>query len=229
MKKILLSFVLASSVFAEQKDYDSITNRNAFGLAHDTPIKVVTPPSLSKPPVELKLTGIVTRRGVTTVYMVSKDVAKKYLTISTKQRTDSGVSLLSVTNGLVKVDNNGTIETLSFATHKLPTIVTLPALKVTPTVIKKKDNKRELVKIAAPVPTTPKPNVITVPSRRPKVDPRIIQKGLEYIDRIDDKEKREYILQRLEKLQSGQEKIGRKIETNEKRRQYDERSRDRKK
>ena len=77
MKKILLSFVLASSVFAEQKDYDSITNRNAFGLAHDTPIKVVTPPSLSKPPVELKLTGIVTRRGVTTVYMVSKDVAKK--------------------------------------------------------------------------------------------------------------------------------------------------------
>ena len=226
MKKILLSFVLASSVFAEQKDYDSITNRNAFGLAHDTPIKVVTPPSLSKPPVELKLTGIVTRRGVTTVYMVSKDVAKKYLTISTKQRTESGVSLLSVTNGLVKVDNNGTIETLSFATHKLPTIVTLPALKVTPTVIKKKDNKRELVKIAAPVPTTPKPNVITVPSRRPKVDPRIIQKGLEYIDRIDDKEKREYILQRLERLQSGQDNLDRKIDSNERRRQYDERRRD---
>ena len=227
MKKILLSFILVSSVFAEQKDYDSITNRNAFGLAYDTPIKVITPPLLSKPPMELKLTGIITRRGVTTVYMVSKDVAKKYLTVSTKQRTDSGVSLLSVTNGLVKVDNNGTIETLSFATHKLPTIVTLPALKATPTIIKKKDDKRELVKIAAP--TTPKPNVITVPSRRPKVDPRIIQKGLEYIDRIDDKEKREYILQRLERLQSGQEKIDRKIETNEKRRQYDERSRDRKK
>lgn len=230
MKKILLSFILVSSVFAEQKDYDSITNRNAFGLAYDTPIKVITPPLLSKPPMELKLTGIITRRGVTTVYMVSKDVAKKYLTVSTKQRTDSGVSLLSVTNGLVKVDNNGTIETLSFATHKLPTIVTLPALKATPTVIKKKkDDKRELVKIAAPAPTTPKPNVITVPSRRPKVDPRIIQKGLEYIDRIDDKEKREYILQRLERLQSGQEKIDRKIETNERRRQYDERSRDRKK
>ena len=229
MKKILLSFILASSVFAEQKDYDSITNRNAFELAHDTPIKVITPPLLIKPPMELKLTGIITRRGVTTVYMVSKDVAKKYLTISTKQRTDSGVSLLSVTNGLVKVDNNGTIENLSFATHKLPTIVTLPALKVTPTVIKKKDDKRELVKIAAPAPTTPKPNVITVPSRRPKVDPRIIQKGLEYIDKIDDKEKREYILQRLERLQSGQEKIDRKIETNERRRQYDERSRDRKK
>ena len=229
MKKILLSFILAGSVYAEQRDYSGITNRNAFGLAYDTPVKVVTPPLLSKPPMELKLTGIITRRGVTTVYMVSKDVAKKYLTVSTKQRTDSGVSLLSVTNGLVKVDNNGTIETLSFATHKLPTIVTLPALKVTPTVIKKKDDKRELVKIAAPAPTTPKPNVITVPSRRPKVDPRIIQKGLEYIDKIDDKEKKEYIHQRLERLQSGQEKIDRKIETNERRRQYDERSRDRKK
>jgi len=76
------------------------------------------------------------------------------------------------------------------------------------------------------MPTVPKPNVVTVPSRRPKVDPRIIQRGLEYLDKVEDKEKREYILQRLERLQSGQEKIDRKIETNEKRRQYDERKRD---
>jgi len=226
MKKILLSFILAGSVYAEQRDYSGITNRNAFGLAYDTPIKVIAPPLLEKPPIELKLTGIVSHRGVTTVYMVSKDIAKKYLTISTTQRTDSGVSLLNVANGLVKVNNNGTIETLSFATHKLPTVVTLPVLKATPTIVKKKDDKSKLVKTTS---TTPKPNIIAVPSRRPKIDPRIIQKGLEYIDRIDDKEKREYILQRLERLQSGQEKIGRKIETNEKRRQYDERSRDRKK
>ena len=161
--------------------------------------------------------------------MFSKDVPKRFLTLSSKRRTDSGVTLLSVERGLVKVDNNGVTELLSFDTHKLPSIVTLPKLNTKPTIIKKKDDKRELVKIAAPAPTTPKPNVITVPSRRPKVDPRIIQKGLEYIDRIDDKEKREYILQRLERLQSGQEKIDRKIETNERRRQYDERSRDRKK
>ena len=60
-------------------------------------------------------------------------------------------------------------------------------------------------------------------------DPRIIQRGLEYLDKVEDKEKREYILQRLERLQSGQEKIDRKIETNERRRQYDERNRDRNK
>ena len=226
MKKILLSFALVSSVYAEEREYSGITNRNAFELVYSTPIKVVEPLVLEKSPVELKLTGIVTLGEVTTVYIVSEDITKKYLTISTKQKTDSGVSLLSVANGLVKVDNNGTIETLSFATHKLPTIPTLPVLKVTPTIVKKKGDKSKLIKTTS---TTPKPNVVTVPSRRPKIDPRIIQKGLEYIDRIEDKEKREYILQRLERLQNGQEKIDRKIETNEKRRQYDERSRDRKK
>jgi len=226
MKKILLSFALVSSVYAEEREYSGITNRNAFELVYSTPIKVVEPLVLEKSPVELKLTGIVTLGEVTTVYIVSEDITKKYLTISTKQKTDSGVSLLSVANGLVKVDNNGTIETLSFATHKLPTIPTLPVLKVTPTIVKKKGDKSKLIKTTS---TTPKPNVVTVPSRRPKIDPRIIQKGLEYIDRIEDKEKREYILQRLERLQNGQEKIDRKIETNERRRQYDEKSRDRKK
>tara|TARA_Y100000004_G_scaffold193206_1_gene255279 strand:+ start:620 stop:1300 length:681 start_codon:yes stop_codon:yes gene_type:complete len=226
MKKILLLFIVASSVCAEQRDYSSITNRNAFDLAYNAPAKVIVPPLLEKPPIELKLTGIITRRGVTTVYMVSKDISKKYLTVSTKQRTDSGVTLLSVVEGLVKVNNNGTVETLSFATHRLPTIVTLPKLNTLPVVIKKKDDKSKSVKI---VPQTPKANVVTVPSRRPKIDPRIIQKGLEYLDKVEDKEKREYILQRLERLQSGQEKIDRKIETNEKRRQYDERNRDRNK
>ena len=42
----------------------------------------------------------------------------------------------------------------------------------------------------------------------------------------DDKEKREYILKRLEGLQSGQNTLNRKIDTNERRRQYDERRRD---
>jgi len=226
MKKILLLLMVASSVCAEQRDYGGITNRNAFELAYDAPVKIIAPPLLEKPPIELKLTGIITRRGVTTVYMVSKDISKKYLTISTKQRTDSGVTLLNVVNRLAKVDNNGTIETLSFDTHRLSTIATLPKLNILPAIIKKKDDKSKSVKI---IPQTPKANIVTVPSRRPKIDPKIIQKGLEYLDKIEDKEKKEYILQRLERLQSGQEKIDHKIETNEKRRQYDERSRDRNK
>ena len=222
MKKLIPLF-FAISVFAQEKTYDTIAKRNAFTLLKEVPAKVEVPKVLEKPPIKLNLTGIIIRRGVTNVYMFSKDLPKRFLTLSSKRRTDSGVTLLSVERGLVEVDNNGVTELLSFDTHKLPSTVTLPKLNTKPTVIKKKDDKSKSVKIT---PATPKPNVVTVPSRRPKVDPRIIQRGLEYLDKVEDKEKREYILQRLERLQSGQEKIDRKIETNEKRRQYDERRRD---
>ena len=222
MKYLIIFLALAISVNAESK-YDQIHKRNAFALLDKVPSKVEVPPLLAKPPVKLNLTGIITRRGITNVYLFSKDIPKRYLTLSTKRRTDSGVTLLSVARGLVKVDNNGVTEMLSFDTHKLPSIVTLPALKTTPTIIKKKDDKSKEVKV---MPQTPKANVVTVPSRRPKIDPRIIQRGLEYLDKVEDKEKREYILQRLEKLQSGQQNLNRKIDSNERRRQYDERKRD---
>ena len=223
MKKTLLFLFIINSAYAEQKPYDQIHKRNAFALLDEVPSKVEVPPLLAKPPVKLNLTGIITRGGITNVYLFSKDIPKRYLSLSTKRRTDSGVTLLSVARGLVKVDNNGVTEMLSFDTHKLPSIVTLPALKTTPTIIKKKDDKSKEVKV---MPQAPKANVVTVPSRRPKIDPRIIQRGLEYLDKVEDKEKREYILQRLEKLQSGQQNLDRKIDSNERRRQYDERKRD---
>jgi hypothetical protein len=220
--RILILILLTSSVYAQTTRYDQIVERNAFSLLDKPPAKVELPKILEKPPVKLNLTGIITRKGVTSVYLFSKDIPKRFLTLSTKRRTDSGVTLLSVEKGLVEVNNNGVTELLSFESHKLPSIVTLPALNTKPTIIKKKDDKDKSAKTTPP---THKANIVTVPSRRPKIDPRVIQKGLEYIDRIDDKEKREYILQRLERLQSGQEKIDRKIETNERRRQYDERKR----
>jgi len=222
MKKLLV-FLLAPALYAQTSRYDEIVDRNAFSLLDKPPAKVELPKLLEKPPVKLNLTGIITKRGVTTVYMFSKDIPKRFLTLSTKKRTDSGVTLLSVERGLVEVNNNGVTELLSFETHRLPSTITLPALNTKPTVVKKKDDKGKSTKVAPP---KPKANIVTVPSRRPKIDPRIIQKGLEYIDRIDDKEKREYILQRLERLQSGQDKLDRKIDSNERRRQYDERRRD---
>ena len=221
--KILIFILLAPALYAQTTRYDKIVERNAFSLLDKPPAKVELPKLLEKPPVTLNLTGIMTRRGVTNVYLFSKDIPKRFLTLSTKKRTDSGVTLLSVERGLVEVNNNGVTELLSFETHKLPSTITLPALNTKPTVVKKKDDKGKSTKVAPP---TPKANIVTVPSRRPKIDPRIIQKGLEYIDRIDDKEKREYILQRLERLQSGQDKLDRKIDSNERRRQYDERRRD---
>ena len=221
--KSLLFFLLCSSVVAQDR-YKAITDRNAFALLNEVPKKDILPPVVIRPPVKLNLTGIITRRGVTNVYLFSKDIPKRFVTLSTLRRTDSGITLLSVEKGLVEVDNNGTVELISFDTHKLPTVVTLPALKATPTVVKKKDSKDKNKEIKI-MPAAPKPNVVTVPSRAPKVDPRIIQKGLEYLDKVEDKEKREYILQRLERLQSGQQKLDSKIDSNERRRQYDERRR----
>ena len=222
MKKLIPLFFV-SSLFAQENPYDTIVKRNAFTLLKEAPAKVELPKLLEQPPIKLNLTGIITRRGVTSVYLFSKDTPKRFLTLSTKRRTDSGVTLLSVEKGLVEVNNNGVTELLSFETHKLPSVITLPKLNTKPTIVKKDSKSDKNKKISPP---TPKPAVVTVPSRRPKVDPRIIQKGLEYIDKIEDKEKREYILQRLERLQNGQEKIDRKIDSNERKRQYDERRRD---
>ena len=223
--RYLLFFLLCGTVIADDR-YNQIVKRNAFALLNEVPKKNTLPPVIIQPPIKLNLTGIITRRGVTNVYLFSKDLPKRYLTLSTKRRTDSGVTLRSVEKGLVEVDNNGTVELLSFDTHKIPTVVTLPALKATPTVVKKKEKKDSKDKSVKITPAVPRPSVVKVPSRVPTVDPRIIQKGLEYIDRIEDKEKREYILERLERLQSGQQSLDRKIESNERRRQYDERKRD---
>ena len=138
--KYLLFFLMCSSVIAQDR-YKAITDRNAFALLNEVPKKDILPPVVIRPPVKLNLTGIITRRGVTNVYLFSKDIPKRFVTLSTLRRTDSGITLLSVEKGLVEVDNNGTVELISFDTHKLPTVVTLPALKATPTVVKKKDSK----------------------------------------------------------------------------------------
>jgi len=224
MKKLLPLFFV-SSLFAQENPYDTIVKRNAFTLVNEVPAKVKLPKLLEQPPIRLNLTGIITRRGQTNVYLFSKDIPKRFLTLTSKRRTDSGVTLLSVSRGLVEVNNNGVIEMLSFESHRLPTVLSPLSKNAAPTVIKKdsKNNKDKNKNITT---AAPKASVIKVPSRRPKIDPRVIEKGLEYIDRIDDKEKREYILKRLEGLQSGQNNLDRKIDTNERRRQYDERRRD---
>ena len=145
--KILLFILLAPALYAQTTRYDEIVERNAFSLLDKPPAKVELPKLLEKPPVKLNLTGIITRKGVTSVYLFSKDIPKRFLTLSTKRRTDSGVTLLSVEKGLVEVNNNGVTELLSFESHKLPSIVTLPALNTKPTIIKKKDDKSKLVEI----------------------------------------------------------------------------------
>ena len=218
MKKLLsiLTFFTAS-VFAEENRFDAINERNAFTLLSDEPTKILPPiTDIINPPIKLYLTGIMRYRGLTNVYLYSKDIQKRFITLNHRRRADEGITLLSVNRGLVKINNNGITETLSFESHKLPSTLMQPP-KGKPTVVKKnKDSKQ--VKSSAIAPTA---SIVKVPSRRPKIDPRIIQKSLEYIDKVEDKEKKEYILNRLEGLQSGQQQINVKIDENELRRRYD--------
>ena len=228
MKKTLLFLFIVTSVYAEQNPYDQIYKRNAFALLDKEPAKVKVEPLLINPPVKLNLTGIITRRGVTNVYMFSKDIPKRFLKLSTRRRTDSGITLLSVEKGLVEVDNNGVREMLSFDTHKLPSVITLPALKTNPTVVKKKGDKSKEVKIA---PATPKPNIVKVPSRSGTItDPRMqkmMERGLEYVSKMEDPDKREAMLERIEKFQRGD--YDKEIKERMKRYEEYKRSRERKK
>jgi ketol-acid reductoisomerase len=50
----------------------------------------------------------------------------------------------------------------------------------------------------------------------------MMERGLEYLNKIDDEEKRDQIMKRLESLQSGQYRLKSEMDQNERRRQYDE-------
>ena len=114
--------------------------------------------------------------------------------------------------------------------------VNLPGVRVDLPSITKKDKKDDKKESKSQKPPTPAgPNIVKVPSRnRGITDPRMqsmMEKGLEYLNKMDDNEKKEQIMKRLESLQSGQYKLKSNIDQNERRRQYDEwrKSRERKK
>ena len=222
MKRLLILLLFVTTVYSKDNEYTGINKRNAFNLGNDTlpPVTILLPPDI--PAIDLYLTGIATWRGQTNAYMYSKDLPNKYLKLKLGQRAH-GIKLLEISKSEILIDNNGERQTLSFENNSLKS--TVLSVKGSPTIVKKKDKKKS-VKIT---PATNQPNVIKVPSRRPQIDPRIVQKGLEYIDKIEDKEKKEYILNRLERLQSGQDSIKTDVKKNEQRRQYDERRRDRQK
>lgn len=206
MKKIIILFLFVTAVYGQDK-YRSITERNAFSLVDEKLPQVEAALPLLQPPVKLHLTGIMKYQGLTNVFLYSKDLPKRFLTLNHKKPADSGVELLSVKGSQVKIINNGVTENLSFETHRLPTVMGPAPVFNRPTVVKKdsKDDKnRNKDKKAAPA---PRPSVVKVPSRsRGTTDPRMqqmMERGLEYLNRIDDPEKKEAMLERLEKFQRG--------------------------
>jgi len=226
MKKLILIFFAASLQAGETNVYESIVKRNAFDLTAERAIPVLPPAAeILKPNVYL--TGLTHFRGVRKVHLVLRPIggADKFISLATDER-QYNIELKKINKDSALISNNGQDQLISFENNGLPTVITKPPVKKvlmdrssSKSSRGRESSKKEEKKSA---PTPAKAHIVQVPSRKPQIDPRIIEKGLEYINRIDDQEKREHIMKRLESLQSGQYKIKSDIDQNERRRQYDE-------
>ena len=224
MKNLVIFFLFTVSLHRADNTYSSIAERNAFELTSEKPIAILPPVREILAP-NIFLTGITRWKGTNKVHLVLKKAGEsdKFVSLGINER-QYNIELKKVLENSVVIESNGSDKLLSFKTNGLPTIVTkAPVAKKTPSSSRysrdKKEVKKEEKKSSPP---SVKAQVVTVPSRRPQVDPRIIEKGLEYLSRMEEGEKRDYLLKRVESLQSGQRQIKSDIDQNERRRQYDE-------
>lgn len=221
MRTIFTVFVFLSLIIALNgqgtNTYSSIVNRNAFNLTEEKEASVL-PPATNILSGDIYLTGITKLNNVQRVHLVVKRLgaSDKYVSLLEKQIKE-GVRLERIGLNNAFISDNGRYKLLSFKKHALPSIVSKSSMpKIMQRGDDKKNSKKELRKLE------PRASIVKVPSRRPTIDPKIIEKGLEYISRSEDNEKRDYIMKRLESLQSGQSNIKSDIDQNERRRQYDE-------
>ena len=223
MKKLILILFAVSLQAGETNVYESITKRNAFDLTAGLPAPVLPPVAeILKP--SIYLTGLTHFRGVRKVHFVLRRAGEpdKFVSLSTDEK-QYNIELKKINKDTALISNNGQDELLSFENNGLPTIITKAAPQKESSSRSSRDRRESSKKDdKKSAPTPAKAHIVQVPSRRPQIDPRIIEKGLEYLSKTDDNEKKEYIMKRLESLQSGQHKIKSDQDQNERRRQYDE-------
>ena len=224
MRSLICLFFSVLTVFGENP-YNGIVERNGFELTADKPTQILPPVHLVL--TDVYLTGVARKAKIYTAYMAIKGTTQnKFLGLREGQQKD-GIEVIKITKDTVFISRNGILQELTFQQNSLPSTVTKISSKSNT-----KDKREERGERGRSTNSSQKavkatsralgPQVVTVPSRRPKIDPRIIEKGLEYLSKTEDNEKREYLLKRLESLQSGQSKIKSDIDSNERRRQYDE-------
>ena len=202
---LLLAFGCISLKGGETNSYQSITKRNAFDLTASLPV-LTLPPVSNILSTDIFLTGISRLNGVRKVHLVLKRIGEpnKYVSLVADQK-QYNIKLNKILDDSVEITKDGVPTLLSFEKNGLPSIITKSTSKLTERGKYSKD-KSSKEKASTPKPTSgPK----IVPSRKSRsqarqVDPRVLERGLEYINKIDDPEKKEYILQRLEKYQRGE-------------------------
>jgi len=205
MKHFLIFLFLTVSLYGADNPYSSITDRNAFELTSKEPVPVLPPVEKILAP-NVFLTGITQWKGVKKVHLVLRKTgeADKFVSLSANEK-QYNVELKKILEDSALVSTNGNDQLLSFETNRLPTIVTKTAApkKSSSSSRYSRDKKEDKKEEKKSSPRSPKPQVVTVPSRRSQVDPRIIEKGLEYLSKMEDGDKRDYLLKRMESLQSG--------------------------
>ena len=224
MKHFLIFLLLTVPLYGVDNPYSTITERNAFELTSKEAAPILPPIDEILAP-NIFLTGITRWKGMNKVHLVLRKAGEtdRFVSLGKNER-QYNIELKKVLEDSVLIETNGSNQLLSFKTNGLPTVVTkTSAAKKTSSSSRysrdKKEDKKEEKKSSPP---SIKAQVVTVPSRRPQVDPRIIEKGLEYLSRMEEGEKRDYLLKRMESLQSGQRQLKTDIDLNERRRQYDE-------
>ena len=223
MKYFLIFLLLTLPLYGVDNPYSPITERNAFELTSKEPAPILPPIEEILAP-NVFLTGITRWKGTNKVHLVLRKAGEtdKFVSLGKNER-QYNIELKKVLKDSVLIETNGSDKLLSFKTNGLPTIVTkAPAAKKTSSSSRYSRDKKEVKKEEKKSSPSVKAQVVTVPSRRSQVDPRIIEKGLEYLSRMEEGEKRDYLLKRMESLQSGQHQIKSNIDQNERRRQYDE-------
>ena len=209
MKKLLL-FLFSVSVSAESNPYDKINKRNAFDLTENQPV-LLLPPVEKIIPSTVFLTGITKWNGIRKAHLVLRRPGETDKFISLKENEKQyNVELKKILSKSAIVLTRGEQQIVSFEKNRLPTVVVKkPSPKSSSAPSRssrdRKDDKKDSKNERAPTPAGA--NVVKVPSRnRGITDPRMqsmMERGLEYLNKIHDPEKKEAMLERLEKFQRG--------------------------
>lgn len=230
MKKLILIFFAVSLQAGETNVYESIVKRNAFDLTAEV-LKPILPPITDILRPTVYLTGLTHFRGVRKAHLVLRRAGEldKFISLAIDEE-QYNVELKKINKDSVLISNNGSEELMSFKNNGLPTIVTkAPTKKVSMDRSSSKSSRgressKKEEKKSTPAPAGP--SVVKVPSRNKGItDPRMqkaMERGLEYLNKMEDGERKDYLLKRIESLQSGQYQIKSDIDQNERRRQYDE-------
>ena len=173
MRCLVFIFLSVLTVFGETP-YDGIVKRNGFDLTGEKPTQVL-PPIATLPLADIYLTGIARKDKIYIAYMVIKDKTQnKFLGLREGGKKD-GVEVMKIIKDTVFISYNGILQELTFKQNSFPSLITKNTQD-------KREERRDRGRSssssqkAVKAPSRPSgPQVVTVPSRRPKIDSRLSQ------------------------------------------------------